>query len=175
MQKEVWETDQRSYELLIADQQDECRSIRNGIYQVIGMYIMFHSVIFTAVAQNNLLNCALSWCPVSLCAVVCLATLLTVAERFESAQELDMEVKESNLRLSSVIKCMDDLDKHGAELDLETKQPQVIFHSPGFAARINFLLSFNNLLVICILTGFTALVCWFYVRTLCENCKPCPA
>ncbi|KAH7284358.1 hypothetical protein KP509_34G050900 [Ceratopteris richardii] len=102
MQKIVWETDQKAFDKRLQDEEDELRSVRDGIYKVIGMYTMFQGVIFMAVSQSSLLNCALAWCPGSLCAAVYLATIIVVVQRLMAEDLLKNEIMETQLLPSSV-------------------------------------------------------------------------
>ncbi|KAH7284364.1 hypothetical protein KP509_34G051200 [Ceratopteris richardii] len=137
------------------------------------MYIMFQGVMFTAVSQNSLLNCSLSWCPASLCAVAYLATIFTVSERFKSEDQLKQEVMGTKLLLSCVTDSLDRVEQLGVDLDLETQHPKLSLPFLGRTNGCKFLLSLNNLLVLTFLTSFSAFVGWFCVSTLCKNCKTC--
>ncbi|KAH7284355.1 hypothetical protein KP509_34G050700 [Ceratopteris richardii] len=173
MQKKVWETDQKAFDKRLQDEEDELRSVRDGVYKVIGMYTMFQGVIFMAVSQSSLLNCALAWCPGSLCTVVYLATIVVVVEQLMAEDLLKNEIMETKLLLSSVNECLDRVNQHGVELDLETEHPKVPLAVLGHTSGFRCLLSFYNLLHLIFLTIFFELVCWLCVGALCNNCRTC--
>ncbi|KAH7284337.1 hypothetical protein KP509_34G049900 [Ceratopteris richardii] len=113
VQKNAWEIDRRAFEQLMEDHESELRRIQADAYQVAGMYALFHCVVFTAISESTLLTCQLSWCPVSLCAAVYLATLLAIADNLKMKSDLRMEITQTKLLMSALIDCLDRLEEQG--------------------------------------------------------------
>ncbi|KAI5072825.1 hypothetical protein GOP47_0012931 [Adiantum capillus-veneris] len=168
-QVQAWQTDLKAFDTLKADHEDELRRVRSEAYQVATMYAMFQGVIFTAISQQTLLTCSLSWSPASISIAAFVATFLVIADKLKSMGEVNQDIAAIGSSMSALLDCLDRVDEEGSELDLDTVLPQVKYQR----FKCLFILSRDGLCALLFLAVFSFFVSYFSISSLCKDCSRC--
>jgi hypothetical protein len=89
---EEWKNTAEFFGKRVDKKNEEVRSIRNEIYQVVGFYSAFQGLLITAVAQSNLLRCHNVGFPLALSALATAAAVIGMGQKNAAIRELKMTI-----------------------------------------------------------------------------------
>ncbi len=90
---EEWQNTAELFVKRVDKKNEEVRSIRNEIYQVVGFLSAFQGLLITAVAQSNLLQCHNVGFPLALSALATAAAVIGMGQKNAAIRELKMTIK----------------------------------------------------------------------------------
>lgn len=151
------------------------RRLCKELYQIIGFYALFQGVIFTAVAQSNLLTCADSWAPAVASVAVSVGTICGVVAKLCRIGLEGESLKQNSARASAVFDKIYEIRSRGQGVDLEAEVWEVGHgRLPEPRAGCGQVLSIYGFAVLAFLLFLSTMMVVSCRDLLCHKCKCIP-
>lgn len=100
-----WELKRKEHENRLDRKEVRSGQCKNEVYQLVGYFVVFQGVMFTAVAQSNMLFCKNVWSPVLLSVLASIATIAGVSQKLQSFQSLEVTIasEKQTAQVSSIL------------------------------------------------------------------------
>ncbi|CAM6014963.1 unnamed protein product [Sphagnum balticum] len=123
---EEWQNTAELFVKRIDKKNEEARSIRNEIYQVVGFYSAFQGLLITAVAQSNLLQCHNVGFPLALSALATVAALIGMGQKNAAIRELKMTIKSETPTRKALVARVEELKQKGTDFNLRSIRRRMV-------------------------------------------------
>ncbi|KAH9537385.1 hypothetical protein CY35_16G050600 [Sphagnum magellanicum] len=116
---EEWQNTAELFVKRVDKKNEEVRSIRNEIYQVVGFLSAFQGLLITAVAQSNLLQCHNVGFPLALSALATAAAVIGMGQKNAAIRELKMTIKLETPTRKGFVARVQQLKEQGTDFNLQ--------------------------------------------------------